>query len=134
MINFPESDFAEVYNNVSLNETTAHQLRISLQRLFDNDYASFEQNGVGKARKKGKVERNIKFERDREGNPIPLGRYCLQSNDGQRMPFSKAEFRREFEFNELPQLDAKVVEMDCCDAYLESYDDDEWILSNKDHL
>ena len=56
MINFPESDFAEVYNNVSLNETTAHQLRISLQRLFDNDYASFEQNGVGKARKKGEVE------------------------------------------------------------------------------
>lgn len=133
MINFIESDFAEVYNNVSLNETTAHQLRISLQRLFDNDYASFEQNGVGKARKKGEVERNIKFERNREGNPIPLGRYCLQSNDGQRMPFSKAEFRWEFELNELPQLDAKVVGMDCCDAYLESYNDDEWVLSNKDH-
>ena len=133
MINFTESDFAEVYNKISLNETTAHQLRISLQRLFNNDYASFEQNGVGKARKKCEVERTIKFERNREGNPIPLGRYCLQSNDGQRMPFSKAEFRREFELNELPQLDAKVVGMDCCDAYLESYDDDGWVLSNKDH-
>lgn len=133
MITFTKSDFAEVYDNVTFNETTAHQLRISLQRLFDNDHASFEQNGVGKARKKGEVERNIKFERDSEGNPIPLGRYCLQSNDGQRMPFSKAEFRREFELNELPYLDAKVVGMDCCDAYLESYDDDEWVLSNKDH-
>ena len=64
MITFTKSDFAEVYDNVTFNETTAHQLRISLQRLFDNDHASFEQNGVGKARKKGEVERNIKFERD----------------------------------------------------------------------
>lgn len=113
MINFTENDFVEVYNTISLNETTAHQLRVSLQKLFDNDHASFEQNGVGKARNKGEVERNIKFERDRGGNPIPLGRYCLQSNDGQLMPFSKAEFRREFELNELPHLDAKVLGMDC---------------------
>lgn len=133
MINFTESDFAEVYNNVNLNETTAHQLGIALQKLFNNDHASFEQNGVGKARKKGEVERDIKFERNCEGDPIPLRRYCLQSNDGQHMPFSKAEFRQEFELDELPHLDAKVVGIDCCDAYLESYDDDGWVLSNKDH-
>ncbi len=133
MIRINEQFFEEVYDVVKLNETAPRQLRIALQKLFDNDHAAFEENGVGKARKKGEVERDIKFERDNDGNLIPLGRYCLQSNDGQQIPFSKADFRQEFERDELPLLDANATGMDCCDAYLESYDDDGWVLSIKDH-
>lgn len=136
-----EEFFQEVYNESrqkalselqKLEETTPYDLRVILQKYFNDDQAAFDKNGVGKARQKGEVEKNISFERDKNGKPIPLGRYCLQNNDRTITPFSKADFRQQFIIEELPKLHNDVVGQDCCDAYLEAFDDEGWVISNKD--
>lgn len=141
MVTIPKSLFKEVYNESrqkvlselqKLEETSPYDLRVILQRYFNDDQVAFNENGVGKARQKGEVERNISFERDKNGKPIPLGRYCLQNNDRTIMPFSKADFRQQFINEELPKLHNNVVGQDCCDAYLEAFDDEGWVISNKD--
>jgi hypothetical protein len=141
MVKISESFFKEVYNKSrqkvlselqKLEETSPHDLRVILQRYFNDDQAAFDKNGVGKARQKGEVEKNIIFERDKNGKPIPLGRYCLQNNDRIITPFSKADFRQQFINEELPHLHNNVVGQDCCDAYLEAFDDEGWVISNKD--
>lgn len=97
-----EELFQEVYNESrqkvlselqKLEETSPHDLRVILQKYFNDDQAAFDKNGVGKARQKGEIEKNITFERDKNGKPIPQGRYCLQNNDRTITPFSKADFR-----------------------------------------
>ena len=141
MVKISESFFNEVYNKSrqkvlselqKLEETSPHDLRVILQRYFNDDQAAFDKNGVGKARQKGEVEKNIIFERDKNGKPIPLGRYCLQNNDRTITPFSKADFRQQFINEELPHLHNNVVGQDCCDASLEAFDDEGWVISNKD--
>lgn len=141
MVKISESFFKEVYNKSrqkvlselqKLEETSPHDLRVILQRYFNDDQAAFDKNDVGKARQKGEVEKNIIFERDKNGKPIPLGRYCLQNNDRTITPFSKADFRQQFINEELPNLHNNVVGQDCCDAYLETFDDEGWVISNKD--
>jgi hypothetical protein len=141
MVKISESFFKEVYNKSrqkvlselqKLEETSPHDLRVILQRYFNDDQAAFDKNGVGKARQKGEVEKNIIFERDKNGKPIPLGRYCLQNNDRIITPFSKADFRQQFINEELPHLHNNVVGQDCCDASLEAFDDEGWVISNKD--
>ena len=136
-----EELFQEVYNEIrqkalselqKLEETTPYDLRVILQKYFNDDQAAFDKNGVGKARQKGEVEKNISFERDKNGKPIPLGRYCLQNNNRTITPFSKADFRQQFINEELPKLHNGVVGQDCCDAYLEAFDDEGWAISNKD--
>lgn len=141
MVKISESFFKEVYNKSrqkvlselqKIEETSPYDLRVILQRYFNDDQAAFDKNGVGKARQKGEVEKNIIFERDKNGKPIPLGRYCLQNNDRTITPFSKADFRQQFINEELPHLHNNVVGQDCCDAYLEAFDDEGWVISNKD--
>lgn len=136
-----EEFFQEVYNESrqkvlselqKFEETSPYDLRVILQKYFNDDKAAFDKNGVGKAHQKGEVEKNIIFERDKNGKPIPLGRYCLQNNDRTITPFSKADFRQQFINEELPHLHNNVVGQDCCDAYLEAFDDEGWVISNKD--
>lgn len=136
-----EEIFQKVYNESrqktlsefqKFEETAPRDLRIILQKYFNDDQAAFDKNGVGKACQKGEIEKNISFEYDKTGKPIPLGRYCLQNNDRTIAPFSKADFRQQFINEELPNLHNNIIGLDCCDAYLEAFDDEGWVLSKKD--
>lgn len=136
-----EEIFQKVYNESrqrvlsefqKFKETTPWDLRIILQKYFNDNQAAFDKNGVGKARQKGEIEKNISFEYDKTGKPIPLGRYCLQNNDRTITPFSKADFRQQFINEELPNLHNNIIGQDCCDAYLDAFDDEGWVLSKKD--
>lgn len=75
MVTIPETFFKEVYNESrqkvlselqKLEETSPYDLRVILQRYFNDDQSAFDENGVGKARQKGEVEKNISFERDKK--------------------------------------------------------------------